>query len=253
MYSEGEKDKKNVSVVSTGKGAEHSWIGMLNFSFYDGKKKRVRLKQAGRGGTGTVFRDKNLKALVAKIPGVTGNLNNVADLPSIVERGKRFRREIREFDDYQCEMRTKGTAHLIEIMDDYDLLPTHNFKFGSHEATQNIESEEWKMRFAQGSPDGCWIGCNMSCAKGIDNYIVKTGPYKGQNVIVDGPEYENGGGLGANCGIFDPNYIIELNFYCDTYGIDTISWGTMTAFVMECYENNILNKKIGRASCRERV
>lgn len=244
MYADGEKGKKNVSVVSTGKGAEHSWIGMLNFSFYDGKKKRVRLKQAGRGGTGTVFRDKNLKALVTKIPGVTGNLNNVADQPSIIERGKNFRKEIREFDDYQCEMRTKGTAHLIEIMDDYDLLPTHNYKFGSHEDAQKIESEEWKMRFAQGSPDGCWIGCNMSCAKGVDNYIVNTGPYKGQNVIVDGPEYENGGGLGSNCGIFDPNYIIELNFYCDTYGIDTISWGTMIAFVMECYENNIINKGI---------
>jgi len=244
MYADGENDKKNVSVVSTGKGADHSWIGMLNFSFYDTKKKRVRLKQAGRGGTGTVFRDKKLKALVTKIPGVSGNLNNVSDLPSIVERGKRFRKEIREFDDYQCEMRTKGTAHLIEIMDDYDLLPTHNFKFGSSEKAQNIESEEWKMRFAQGTPDGCWIGCNMSCAKGVDNYIVKTGPYKGQNVIVDGPEYENGGGLGSNCGIFDPNYIIELNFYCDTYGIDTISWGTMIAFVMECYENGILNKEI---------
>ena len=244
MYAEGEKGKKYVSVVSTGKGADHSWIGMLNFSFYDGKKKRVRLKQAGRGGTGTVFRDKNLKALVTKIPKVSGNMNNVVDLPSIVERGKRFNKEIRELDDYQCEMRTKGTAHLIEIMDDYDLLPTHNFKFGGHEDVQNIESEEWKIRFAQGSPDGCWIGCSMSCAKGVDNYIISTGPYAGGNVIVDGPEYENGGGLGSNCGIFDPNYITELNFYCDTYGIDTISWGTLVAFIMECYEKGILNKEI---------
>jgi aldehyde:ferredoxin oxidoreductase len=35
-----------------------------------------------------------------------------------------------------------------------------------------------------------------------------------------------------------------LNFYCDTYGIDTISFGTLTAFVMECYEVGILNKDI---------
>jgi len=60
-------------------------------------------------------------------------------------------------------------------------------------------------------------------------------------VIVDGPEYENAAGLGANCGIFDPGYIIETNFYCDTYGICTITWSTASAFIMECYENGILN------------
>ncbi|MCK7539385.1 MAG: hypothetical protein MZV63_54995 [Marinilabiliales bacterium] len=50
-------------MVSTGSAAEHSLIGMLNFSFYDPKRKKVRLKQAGRGGIGTVFRDKKIKAL----------------------------------------------------------------------------------------------------------------------------------------------------------------------------------------------
>lgn len=98
-------------------------------------------------------------------------------------------------------------------------------------------------RFTQGIPDGCWIGCNMSCAKGVDNYELRTGPYAGQKVIVDGPEYENAGGLGSNCGIFNPDYIIEANFYCDTYGICTITWGTLVAFIMECYENGILDEE----------
>ena len=83
----------------------------------------------------------------------------------------------------------------------------------------------------------------MACAKGVDNYLLRTGPYAGQKVIVDGPEYENAGGLGSNCGIFNPDYIIESNFYCDTYGICTISWGTLMAFIMECYENGILNEE----------
>jgi len=243
MYAD-EGKQVNVSVVSSGMAAENSWVGMLNFSFYDKKKGRVRLKQAGRGGTGTVFRSKNIKALVCKIPGVKGNLNNVVDLPAIMERGKRFNREMRELDEEQCEMKTKGTAHLMEIMDDYDLLPVNNYKFGKHEKSPQIDSEVWKSRFAQGTPDGCWIGCNMSCAKGVDHYIVQTGPYKGEDVIVDGPEYENAAGLGSNCGIFDPGYIIEANFYCDTYGMDTISWGTLLAFIMECYEAGIINKEI---------
>lgn len=241
IFADDEKDKKNVSVVSAGSAARHSLIGMLNFSFYDVKRKKVRLKQAGRGGIGTVLFDKKIKALVAKSKGVKGNLNNVIDLEAIMERGRRFNREMRELDDSQAEMRTKGTAHLTNIMNDYDLLPTHNFKFGSHPDGAKIHSDIYKERFTQGVPDGCWIGCNMSCAKGVDNYVLRTGPYKGESVIVDGPEYETAASLGSCAGIFNPDFTIEANFYCDTYGICTISWGTILGFVMECYEAGILN------------
>lgn len=243
MFADSDGEKKNIGVVSSGVAAENSLIGMLNFSFYDPKRKKVRLKQAGRGGIGTVFRNKKIKALVCKIPGVKGNLNNVVNMEAIMERGRRFNREMRELDDKQCQMRQTGTAHLMEIMNDHDLLPVMNYKYGSHPDAFKIDSSVWKRNFTQNVPDGCWIGCNMSCSKGIDDYIVRTGPYKGQMVIVDGPEYENAAGLGANCAIFDPGYIIETNFYCDTYGICTITWSTVTAFVMECYENNILNKE----------
>jgi len=243
IFADNESEKKNIGVVSSGSAAEHSLIGMLNFSFYDPKRKKVRLKQAGRGGIGTVFRNKRIKALVCKIPGVKGNLNNVVDLEAIMERGRRFNREMKELDDKQCQMRQVGTAHLMEIMNDHDLLPVHNYKFGSHPEAWKIDSSVWKRNFTQNHPDGCWIGCNMSCTKGVDNFEIMTGPYKGQKVIVDGPEYENAAGLGSNCGIFDPQYIIETNFYCDTYGICTITWSTTMAFIMECYENGILNKE----------
>jgi aldehyde:ferredoxin oxidoreductase len=241
MFAGNDNEKKSIGIVSTGSAAEHSLIGMLNFSFYDPKRKKVRLKQAGRGGIGTVFRNKRIKALVCKIPGVKGNLNNVVDLDAIMERGRRFNREMRELDDKQCQMRQTGTAHLMEIMNDHDLLPVMNYKYGSHPDAFKIDSSVWKKHFTQNVPDGCWIGCNMSCSKGIDDYIVKTGPYKGRKVIVDGPEYENAAGLGSNCAIFDPGYIIETNFYCDTYGICTITWSTSTAFIMECFQNGILN------------
>ena len=243
MYSDDEKDQKNVSVVAAGTAADHSLIGMLNFSFFDPKRKKVRLKQAGRGGIGTVLRDKKIKALVCKISGVKGNLNNVVDLKAIMERGQRFNKEMRELDDKQCQMRSIGTAHLTNVMNDYDLLPTNNFKFGSHKDADKIHANVWKSYFTQNIPDGCWIGCNMACAKGIDNYKLRTGPYKDELVIVDGPEYETTSSLGSIAGIFNPDFTIEANFYCDTYGICTISWGTILGFVMECYENGILNEE----------
>jgi len=245
MFADDEKDRKNVAVVSAGKAADNSLIGMLNFSFFDVRRKKARLKQAGRGGIGTVFRDKKIKALVTKIGGVKGNMNNVVDLKAIIERGKIFNKEMRDLDDSQAEMRTKGTAHLTNVMNDYDLLPTNNFKFGNHKDAYKIHSDILKKDyFTQGVPDGCWHGCNMSCTKGVDDFTIKTGPYKGQVVLVDGPEYENAGGLGSNCGIFDFDYIVEANFYCDTYGICTISWGTLLAFIMECFENGIINEEI---------
>ncbi|MBN2681649.1 MAG: hypothetical protein JXR58_04020 [Bacteroidales bacterium] len=243
MYADDEKDKKNIAVVSAGLAADHSLIGMLNFSFYDSKRKVVRLKQAGRGGIGTVFRDKKIKALVAKVKGIKGNLNNVVNLEAIMERGKRFNKEMRELDDKQCEMRSKGTAHLTNVMNDYDLLPVNNFKYGSHKDADKIHGEVWKSFFTQGVPDGCWIGCNMSCAKGVDNYLLRTGPYANTRVIVDGPEYETTSSNGSIMGIFNPDFTIETNFYCDTYGICTITFGTIMGFVMECYENGILNEE----------
>ncbi|MBU8893057.1 MAG: hypothetical protein KOO66_09780 [Bacteroidales bacterium] len=243
MYSDDEKDRRNVSVVSAGTAADHSLIGMLNFTFWDNKRKLVRLKQAGRGGIGTVFRDKKIKALVCKIPGVKGNLNNVVDMEAIMERGKRFNKEMRELDDSQCEMKSKGTAHLTGIMNDYDLLPVNNFKFGNHPDAHKINGDVWKSYFTQGVPDGCWIGCNMSCAKGVDNYLLRTGPYAGDKVIVDGPEYETTSSNGSIMGIFNPDFTIETNFYCDTYGICTITFGTIMGFVMECYEAGILNEE----------
>lgn len=244
MFADDEKDAKNIGIVSTGAAAEHSLIGMINFTFYDVKRKKIRLKQAGRGGLGTVMRDKKIKAIVARVEGVSGNLNNVADLEKIKERGRRFNREMRELDDHQCQMRKKGTANIVNVMNDYDLLPVHNFKYGSHDDGLKIHSDVFRDKyFTQNVPDGCWIGCSMSCAKGVDDFVLKSGPYQGDKVIVDGPEYENAAGLGSNLGIFDPEYIIEANFYCDTYGICTITWGTIVAFIMECYENGILNKE----------
>lgn len=68
MYADTEEELQSLSVVSAGLGAEHTLIGCLNVSFFDWKRRLPRLKQAGRGGLGTVLRNKKIKALVAKAP-----------------------------------------------------------------------------------------------------------------------------------------------------------------------------------------
>lgn len=243
MYARDAGDKRNISVVSAGQGSEHTRIGCLNVSWYDPKRGVVRVKQAGRGGLGTVLRDKKIKAIVVRKTGLKAEANAPVDIKRIRAVGQRINKEIVELDDEQNKMRRVGTAHLVEIMDDYDLLPVHNFKFGAHPDTPKIKSTVWDAIFTQTHPDSCIYGCTMACSKGIDGYRVRTGPYAGHVVTVDGPEYETVAGCGSNIGIFNPPDIIELNFYCDTYGIDSISFGTLTAFVMECYEAGILDKQ----------
>ncbi len=168
--------------------------------------------------------------------------NNPIDPKRISKYGIKLGEQMATLDDHQCGMRRFGTANLVDVMDAYDLLPTHNFKFGSHDEAKNLYKEVWRSLFTQNTPDGCWLGCMMSCAHCVEGFELQTGPYKGDKVTVDGPEYETAAGCGSNIGVFDPFIVVELNFYCDTYGIDTISFGTGMAFVMECYENGVLDK-----------
>ncbi len=240
LYADDEKSRRGIAVLSAGQAAEHIRYAAINSTWYDVRRKEIRLKQAGRGGAGRVFRDKHIKAIVVRFTAMGGDLNGVADMALIRQAGTRINKEIAELDDKQNQMRKVGTANIVEIMDHFDLLPTHNFRFGSHPETHKIDSSVWKKMFTQGVPDGCWLGCTMSCSHGVDHFPVQTGPYAGTCVLVDGPEYENAAGLGANIGNFDPQKVLELNFYCDTYGVDTISFANSVAFAMECFEEGIL-------------
>ncbi len=238
----GEGKPRSISVVSTGPGARHTLIGCLNFSWYDQKRGKSRLKQAGRGGIGSVFADKGLKAIVVRWDGISLELNDPADMETLKKVAKLHSQEIVEQDPMQNQMSSVGTAHLVTIMNDYDLLPTNNYRFGHHSDGPALGQEVFRGLFDKGY-DGCWVGCTLACAHGIKDFVPSTGPHKGQRVFVDGPEYETIAGCGSNLGVFDPLFVVEMNFYCDTYGLDTISVGTSIAFAMECFELGLIGKK----------
>ena len=79
LLADTDAERPGISVVSAGTGAEHSRMGCLNFSWYDVRRKTPRFKQAGRGGLGTVLRDKRIVAVVVKQTGVRGDSNHPAD------------------------------------------------------------------------------------------------------------------------------------------------------------------------------
>jgi aldehyde:ferredoxin oxidoreductase len=243
----GKDDRLYVSVVSAGPGADNAYFGCLNFSWWDNRRNINHIKQAGRGGTGTVFRNKNIVAIVAHSPSVKLDSQNPEDRETVRQVGRKHSGEILKLDSKQNKMRVIGTAHLPSIMSEFDLLPTYNFKYGRDDDGKDkaLWGDAYEKIYTNTGKgwDGCWRGCAINCSHCVENFELKTGPHKGQKVVVDGPEYETIAGVGSNLGIFDPLHVVEINFYCDTYGLDTISFGTALGFVMELYEAGILDKK----------
>ncbi|MCJ7713086.1 aldehyde:ferredoxin oxidoreductase [Candidatus Bathyarchaeota archaeon] len=237
------KNPLYISIVSTGPGAENTLMGCLNVSWYDSIRGTHRFKQAGRGGIGTVLRDKKIKAIVVKYSEkMTLEKINPADSTLVKKIILKYNKELRKLDPKQNEMSIVGTAHLVPIMNNFDLLPVNNFKYGSHKDAEKLGREVYRKKFHSGYA-GCWVGCALSCSHVVKDFELSTGPDKGQKVFVNGPEYETIAGVGSNCGIFDAEYVIEMNYYCDIYGLDTISVGTSIAFAMECYELGLIDNK----------
>lgn len=243
LYAKDVRERRGISIISAGQAADHILMCGLNVSYFDPKRDEIRIKQAARGGSGTVLRNKNIKAIVVKYSGISGDSNGVANMELIRKAGQRINKEISDFDASQNDMRGNGTPYLVEIMSRFDLLPIRNFRFGSTPHASEIAGEIWKQKYDRRGPDGCWYGCSLQCAHMVPHVHLQTGPYKGQAVSVDGPEYETLGGLASNLEIYDPQAILEINFYADTYGIDTISLGNSFAFAMECYEYGILDRE----------
>jgi aldehyde:ferredoxin oxidoreductase len=125
-------------------------------------------------------------------------------------------------------------------MNDLHLLPVNNYQYGQHEKAPGMYADVFlKKYFVTPRADGCFSGCNLACAKGAEDVRLTWGPLEGQEVGVDGPEYETAGAVTA-MGIFDPQFIMEYNWYCDEFGLDTISMGVSSAFLMECFQRGFI-------------
>ncbi|MFC1821360.1 aldehyde ferredoxin oxidoreductase family protein [Thermodesulfobacteriota bacterium] len=240
-YNGGQLDE-HVAAVTTGIGAVHARFGIINSLFYDKRRDRLRAKQAGRGGTGTVMRRKGLRAVIAhsSLSRVQGN--KPVDKEGVRGAGSKLKKVINENDPQQLRLSAWGTPGLSEYMDKFHIFPVKNFQEGSHPQAQAVFAEVFLDRyFTKNLPDGCYAGCNLACSKGAEDVILTRGPQKGERVGIDGPEYETVGAV-VCMGIFDPQFVMEYNWYCDEYGLDAISMGVSAGFLMECFQRGYLSK-----------
>jgi aldehyde:ferredoxin oxidoreductase len=238
---DGGESSDSLAAVVAGEGALHASFGIVNSLYFDRRRNRVRAKQAGRGGTGTVMRAKRLRSIIVKSSLPRANGNNAVNKELVRQAGAKLKSVITNCDPKQLNLEAWGTTGLSEYMNKFHIFPVNNYQYGqSPEAPKLFAGVFLDRYFTRKMPDGCYYGCNLACSKGVENYVLTRGPMAGQEVSIDGPEYETVGAV-SNMGIFDPQFVLEYNWYCDNYGLDTISTGVTIGFFMECVERGLLS------------
>ena len=107
-------------------------------------------------------------------------------------------------------------------------LPTNNFQQGQFEGAETI-SGEYMAEHRLVKNIGC-TSCPIHCGRLVE--------YKGRKI--KGPEFETLGMFGSSIGNADLDKVIEWNYLCDIYGLDTITAGSTVACAMELQEKGYL-------------
>ena len=166
-------------------------------------------RQAARGGSGAVLGSKKVKAIAVKgtrdIP--------IANFSSFLLSAKKAR-ELIFNNPWVPDQRKYGTPRTVTPVNANGLLPVNNFTEGIVESVASID--EFAMEALVKKRLSCGE-CPVACAKG----------YNRGKFVMEGPEYETIALLGPNIGVLDLNEIAEFNYYCNQYGLDTMSTGAL--------------------------
>lgn len=185
-------------------------------------------REFGRGGGGAIMGSKNLKAIAVR---------GAHDIDSVYpQKLKELTLEANEIlkGHPKAQARRKyGTNEMVEGINNLGFWSTRNFTTGHFEEGHKLTGPKMKEEVLI-SDVSCY-GCSISCSK----YSLVNSKTYGK-ILLEGPEFETVGLLGANCGVSSLEYILKATEICDHYGFDTISAGATVSFAMECFEKGII-------------
>jgi aldehyde:ferredoxin oxidoreductase len=188
-------------------------------------------RAAGRGGTGAVMGSKNLKAIAVVGTGAV----TCADRAAFDRAVLKTRDMIQKHPAGGEGLRLYGTDVLVNVLNQIGGFPTKNFQEGYFPTADKTGGESLTATLLQ-RPKGCF-SCIISCGRVTK---ITNKKYEGEG---EGPEYETAWGFGADCFIDDLEAITKANYYCNEYGMDTISMACTVACAMELYEKGLITKK----------
>ena len=185
-------------------------------------------RAAGRGGVGAVFGYKKLKGVVAE-----GNARiEMPDREKFKKFNKKWIAHLQKHPLTGSQLPRLGTAALVRMMDSKNLLATKNYTAGRYDKHDNISGETLRDKHLVKNK-GC-TACPTQCGR-----VVK---HKGREV--KGPELETLALLGSNLLNDDLQGIIRVNYLCDEYGMDTMSFGNVLGFAMELNEKGLWDNNL---------
>ena len=185
-------------------------------------------RAAGRSGVGAVMGSKNLKAVAVVGSGSVSSADNERFLSAVMDA----RHKIQAHPVGGTGFRLYGSEILMNIINQVGASPTRNWQDAFFANADKVSGEALAANQLQ-RPKGCF-SCIISCGR-----VTKvTNPkYKGEG---EGPEYETAWGFGGDCGVDNLDAGLKANYYCNEYGMDTITMGSTVACAMELYEKGFI-------------
>jgi aldehyde:ferredoxin oxidoreductase len=220
LYAETDEDAKVACIGPAGES-----MAMISCIMNDMQR------AAGRTGVGAVMGSKNVKAVVVR----GSNAVTVADPDGFMKSVLTARKLIADHPVGGTGLRLYGTNVLVNILNTTGGLPTANFQDGTFATADKVGGESLAANQLQ-RPKGCF-SCTISCGR-----VTKvTNPkYAGEG---EGPEYETAWGFGPDCRVDDLDAVVKANYYCNEYGLDTISMGSTVACAMELFNRGYITSK----------
>ena len=214
-----ELDDRNIRVLQTGPAGEN----LVRFAGLTNELRHFN----GRNGMGAVMGSKNLRAIAVR--GHRRYQSLARDPKALLALGGKLAKRVKE-NPQTWSLQNTGTLSLVEPLNAGGLLPTHNFRHGVFEKSNDINWDAYERELLTGRRS-CYA-CAIRCKREVR--------IDGAPSIYGGPEYESLGSLGPNCGVGNLQAIARANELCNAYMLDTISTGMTISFAMECFEHGLL-------------
>ncbi len=180
-------------------------------------------RACGRTGMGAVMGSKNLKAVA-----VLGHRSlEVAEPLAFITEVNKIQTEILDHNEY-LKRHTLGTTMLMTDLSGLGILPTNHFQKGVCSYLDKISGERLAENFKVKSK-GCF-NCNLHCSR----YYV-CGNYE-----AEGPEYETLCGFTSRIGASDLEFALEMNYFLNQVGLDSLSTCELIGWLMECQEKGLI-------------
>jgi aldehyde:ferredoxin oxidoreductase len=201
-------------------------------------------RAAGRSGVGAVMGSKNLKAICAR--GTVGVKDN---------NPGEFMRVVKEVNDVMHGSSNRrglmryGTLAMMDSMQEFGGLPTHNFRDVTFDGVGSINHEAVTVKNRNGHTNlqrnaacfGCTIACGRIAKIDPKHFSVKDRPEYW--IASGGLEYETAFAFGPVVGVSDLDALTFAGFMMNEHGMDPISFGVTLAAAMELYELGVITKE----------